>query len=253
MAVDTLLAKWASDSPDAPANALRTGVRHANVAVHDAGLESGRRGMGTTITALGFYADINGPGNVVFQATLSVGPNAYFFWQGSTGLITEIAREGVLPAQFASEMITLNDADVVAFTSGAGAPESAEQGAELTEMGLHTWSRLGGVQNMIQNGDTVNGFSVTGVQAQHPNFRQHRQMNSAGCVAAQFLANGADAEDAAEGDGAKSVGVAPAGQLFVSCALQQSAAIPTLSTTMLALFALALAAIASLILLTRKG
>jgi hypothetical protein len=218
----------------------------------DIGTRSGGAASGTTITALGFYADINNPGNVVFQATLSVGPNAYYFWQGGSGLITEISREGTLPANFASEMITLNDSDVVAFTSGAGAPESAEQGAELTEMGLHTWTKLTGVQNMIQNGDTVNGFSVTGVQAQHPNFRHHRQMNSAGCVATQFLANGADDEDAAEGSGGNTdVGVPPAGQLFVSCTQQQVTSIPTLSTAMLVFLGLALAS-AALALLSRR-
>jgi len=52
LAVDALLSKWSEGVADAPANALRAGVRHANVAVHDASLETGRRGMGTTVTAL---------------------------------------------------------------------------------------------------------------------------------------------------------------------------------------------------------
>ena len=250
----------------------------------DIGTRSGGPPSGTTITALGFYGDINAPGNVVFQATLSVGPKAYFFWNGTTGLITEIVREGTVPANLAGEMVTINDSDVVAFTSGAGPQESVEEAAELTETGLHTWTQAGGVQNQIRNGDTVNGFSVTGIQAQHPSFRR-RQLNSAGCVATQFLANGANAEDNAEGNGPspRFRGVPPGPQLFVGCSVigppptatptptatpagpptstptvtptpgpGPPSPIPTLSGGMLALFAIALAAAASLILLTRK-
>jgi hypothetical protein len=250
----------------------------------DIGTRSGGAASGTTITALGFYGDINAPGNAVFQATLSVGPKAYFFWNGTTGLITEIVREGTVPANLAGEMVTINDSNVVAFTSGAGPQEGVEDAAELTETGLHTWTMAGGVQNQIRNGDTVNGFSVTGIQAQHPSFRR-RQLNSAGCVATQFLANGANPQDNAEGNGPRSRGVPPGPQLFVGCAglpppptptptptptatpagaptstptvtrtpvPGPNAAVPTLSGGMLALFAIALAAAASLILLTRK-
>jgi len=52
LAVETLLSCWTSGTPDAPPVALRGGVRDANTAIHDAGMETGRRGMGTTITAL---------------------------------------------------------------------------------------------------------------------------------------------------------------------------------------------------------
>jgi PPM family protein phosphatase len=52
LATDTVLATWTADNPPAPANALRSGVRAANVAVLDAGMEQGRRGMGTTLCAL---------------------------------------------------------------------------------------------------------------------------------------------------------------------------------------------------------
>lgn len=52
VAAETLLGTWTADNPAAPATALRTGVRAANVAVLDAGMEKGRRGMGTTLCAL---------------------------------------------------------------------------------------------------------------------------------------------------------------------------------------------------------
>lgn len=52
LATETVLATWTADNPPAPAGALRAGVRAANVAVLDAGMEQGRRGMGTTLCAL---------------------------------------------------------------------------------------------------------------------------------------------------------------------------------------------------------
>jgi len=52
VAVDSAITDWAKGSPQAPRQALRNAVRTANVAVYDAALESGRHGMGTTITAL---------------------------------------------------------------------------------------------------------------------------------------------------------------------------------------------------------
>lgn len=52
LAVDTALASWTKGPPAAARQALRTAARAANVAVYDAALEQGRRGMGTTFTAL---------------------------------------------------------------------------------------------------------------------------------------------------------------------------------------------------------
>jgi serine/threonine protein phosphatase PrpC len=52
LAVETMLASWTVDSPGAPAASIRAGARAANTAVCDAGMESGHRGMGTTLTAL---------------------------------------------------------------------------------------------------------------------------------------------------------------------------------------------------------
>jgi protein phosphatase len=52
VAVETMLSSWADGAPPAPQHALRNVVRDANVAVYDASLERGRRGMGTTVVAL---------------------------------------------------------------------------------------------------------------------------------------------------------------------------------------------------------
>jgi serine/threonine protein phosphatase PrpC len=52
LAVETVLASWTTGVAAAPRQALRTAARAANTAVYDAGLELGRRGMGTTLTAL---------------------------------------------------------------------------------------------------------------------------------------------------------------------------------------------------------
>ncbi len=52
LAVDTVVGLWSAGTPSAPAAGLRAAVREANTAVCDAGMESGRRGMGTTLCAL---------------------------------------------------------------------------------------------------------------------------------------------------------------------------------------------------------
>ena len=51
-AVEAVLAHWSQGPPAAPRQALRTAARRANVAVYDAALEAGKRGMATTLTAL---------------------------------------------------------------------------------------------------------------------------------------------------------------------------------------------------------
>ena len=51
-AVDAALEHWKGGSPGAPHQALRGAVRAANVAVFDAAMQSKRRGMATTMTAL---------------------------------------------------------------------------------------------------------------------------------------------------------------------------------------------------------
>ncbi|GAC1539073.1 MAG: hypothetical protein NVS3B12_24910 [Acidimicrobiales bacterium] len=52
VAVETVIGSWTAGTAGAPAAALRNAVRAANTAVCDAGMESGRRGMGTTLCAL---------------------------------------------------------------------------------------------------------------------------------------------------------------------------------------------------------
>lgn len=52
LAVETVLHAWTAGTPSAPASGLRNAIRDANTAVCDAGMESGRRGMGTTLCAL---------------------------------------------------------------------------------------------------------------------------------------------------------------------------------------------------------
>jgi len=51
-AVEAAIRAWTTGAPGAPLQALRTAARSANVAVFDAGLERGNRGMATTFTAL---------------------------------------------------------------------------------------------------------------------------------------------------------------------------------------------------------
>jgi serine/threonine protein phosphatase PrpC len=51
-AVEAVLAHWTAGTPGPPRQALRAAARRANVAVYDAALDAGRRGMATTLTAL---------------------------------------------------------------------------------------------------------------------------------------------------------------------------------------------------------
>ncbi len=52
VAVETMLNRWREGSGGQPHQSLRAAVRDANAAVFDAAMEHGRRGMGTTLTAL---------------------------------------------------------------------------------------------------------------------------------------------------------------------------------------------------------
>jgi protein phosphatase len=51
-AVEAVLASWTDGPPSPPHQALRAATRSANVAVFDAALETAKRGMATTLTAL---------------------------------------------------------------------------------------------------------------------------------------------------------------------------------------------------------
>ena len=52
LAVETVLASWSANSAGAAHQRLRSAAREANVTVFDASHEAGRRGMGSTLTAL---------------------------------------------------------------------------------------------------------------------------------------------------------------------------------------------------------
>ena len=52
VAVERVLSSWMEGAAQAPNQALRNAVRDANVAVFDASLEAGKRGMGTTLVAV---------------------------------------------------------------------------------------------------------------------------------------------------------------------------------------------------------
>jgi protein phosphatase len=52
LAVDALLGSWSNGPPGAPHQAIRGAARAANLAVYDAALTQGQRGMATTLVAL---------------------------------------------------------------------------------------------------------------------------------------------------------------------------------------------------------
>lgn len=186
---------------------------------------------GETFVNLGSFGDINNSGHVVFQADLQVDgniPQGYYFWDGST--VTEIFVEPTAGG-LAQEMISLNDLDVAAFTVGAFDQEAPEEGSELDETGLFTWTMTGGVQKAIADGDVIPLVgTVSSVNAQHPSFRK-RQLNEQGCVVTQYYVGGItdhtggtdSTEDEAEGNGPPfpapryEQGIPPAGQLFSTC------------------------------------
>jgi serine/threonine protein phosphatase PrpC len=52
LATETVMRSWTEGPAGAPAASLRSAVRAANTAICEAGMESGRRGMGTTLCAI---------------------------------------------------------------------------------------------------------------------------------------------------------------------------------------------------------
>jgi protein phosphatase len=52
LAVESAMREWSAGTPSAPHKDLRNATRSANVAVYDAAMGEGRRGMGTTMTSL---------------------------------------------------------------------------------------------------------------------------------------------------------------------------------------------------------
>jgi PKD domain len=176
-----------------------------------------------TITALGTFFDLSNSGNMVFQATLSSNPRAYYFWDHTTGLLTEIAREGqvvgsdVVAAQLGSEMISLNKNDVAAFVAGSGSPDDEPNGAsEMHESGaLFAWSPSGGLTRVMGPPDVISGNAVGALYAQHPTFRR-RQLSSTNCVATLYFVG---ADDDLDLDNTEGTGFTFGGQLFSSCSI----------------------------------
>src|SRR5262249_20847345 len=153
---------------------------------------------------------------MVFQATLSTNPHAYYFWDHTTNLLTEIAREGaVFPAQLGSEMISLNQNDFAAFVAGSGTPDDEPNGAsEMHETGaIYSWTKAGGVTRLIGPNDSVSGNTVNALYAQHPTFRR-RQLSSNNCVATLYFVTQDDDLDL---DNSEGTGFIVGGQLFSSC------------------------------------
>ena len=197
----------------------------------DIGTRSGGSASGVTILDIGYYADINNPGNVVFQATLEGGPDTlgYFFWDTTTGLLTTVVTGGDYASScgtnsggffgLASEVITLADNDVAAFINGSCRPEETTGAAEATEIGAYLWDKIGGTQKIIASGDVVLGQTVTTVYAQHPSFVK-RQLNPAGCAALRYyisLQPGDSDEEEGSGGSPLERGTPPGGQLIVAC------------------------------------
>jgi hypothetical protein len=175
---------------------------------------------GQTISSLAAFTDINSSGNLVFEGQVAGGTlDAYFFWNGASSLITT----GPVTAgvdSLNSEMITVNDSNLVAYVTGppSSHPDEVDGGAEGHEGGgLFTWTSPGPPVKLIAVGDVVGGQTVSAIYAQHTSFVR-RQFNSQGCAAMAYMVAGDDPEmDCTEGDqtaGCYAHGV----QLFLNCA-----------------------------------
>jgi hypothetical protein len=163
----------------------------------DVGTRTGGPASGVTITSLGNYFDLNNSGNAVFMAELSSAEEAYFFWNGTTGVLSEIHREPDTNS-LAPELISLNDSDVAAYVTGAdGYDFDVQEGPQFG--GVFFW-RNGTSTPVIAVGDVIGGDTVTGLYAQHHSFAR-RQFSSSSCVAVAYAVNGDDVEmDCSAGD-----------------------------------------------------
>lgn len=101
-AVEAALDAWTTGAPAAPLQALRTATRSANVAVFDAALDAGRRGMATTFTAL----TLSGREAIIGH----VGDSRCYFVRGGTNSqltndhsrVGEMLRSGLLTPEQAA-------------------------------------------------------------------------------------------------------------------------------------------------------
>ncbi|HEX4439517.1 MAG TPA: putative Ig domain-containing protein [Thermoanaerobaculia bacterium] len=173
---------------------------------------------GSPIDSIAPYSDINAGGHVVYGGTTTGGAqDAYYFWNGtaSTRIVAATA------SSLASEMLTINDADQVAYVTGmSSGPEDPNGSAEMHETGgVFSWTLSGGSSKLIQVGDVIGGQAVTSIYAEHPSFAR-RQWSQAGCVATTYSVLGDDPDfDCSEGGtGFCNPPLQRGGQLFVSCA-----------------------------------
>jgi PKD repeat protein len=167
---------------------------------------------GEKIQDFGPFTDINNLGNIVFEADLvpnSNAPQGYYFWDGTVTEILLVPNGNSL----ASEMITVNDSDLVAYVTGNQPPEGTDDASEMSQTGgLFFWTKAGGSVNAISKGDIIGGNSVQTIYAQHPSFAR-RQLSEGNCVATEYAVTSDDPDlDDTEG-----VVLSPGGQLFVSC------------------------------------
>jgi hypothetical protein len=181
---------------------------------------------GSPIDAIAPYSDINASGHVVFGGLTTGGSqDAYYFWNGTTVTRIFAATESSL----SSEMVTINDADQVAYvTQMSSGPEDPNGSAEGHESGgIFAWTLAGGSSKLIQVGDVINAQTVTAIYAEHPSFAR-RQWSQAGCLATAYMVLGDDPEfDCTEG-GQQFCNppLQRGGILFVSCA---TGACPTIT------------------------
>ena len=173
---------------------------------------------GSAIDEIYAFTDINNSGNVVFAGLTGGGADdAYYFWNGSTVTRIVTANESSL----ASEMISINDADQVAYVTGmSSSADETDGGAEGHESGgIFIWTQAGGSVKQIQVGDVINGDTVTAIYAEHLAF-VGRQFSEAGCIASTYMVLGDDPEfDCTEGGQVFcGTGLQKGGLLFLSCA-----------------------------------
>jgi hypothetical protein len=177
---------------------------------------------GKTISSIGAFSDINNGGNVVYGAFYNGDNNsAFYFWDGTNH---EVASGGTTdPPALSSEMITLNNANQVAYvtgtTTGPDETDGASEGHEADNAGegAFFWTLAGGSVKFIANGDVISGGAVSAIYAQHPSFAR-RQFSSAGCLATVYMVGGDDPEqDCQEGDPSAGCNANGGGKLFVSC------------------------------------
>ena len=191
----------------------------------DLGTRSGGPASGVTFTSFGNFFDLNNSGNLVFQAKVSGAQEGFYFWDGSTGQVKEVFRKDDTTDSLASEMITLNSLNQVAYVTGStaeGATDDHSEGHEgdtsptRRSAGVFFW-KAGATQKAIAVGDVVGGNAVTDLYAQHQSFVR-RQFNSVGCLATAYTVADDDAEmDCDEGDSSANC-YTKSPLLFISCA-----------------------------------